>query len=74
MARPQARLGDISSHGGIIITGGTAQLRNLDLMLTQQIGVPCYVADNPVACVALGAGMGLEIRQALERAAMPVYY
>jgi rod shape-determining protein MreB len=59
---------------GIIITGGTAQLRNLDLMLTQQIGVPCYVADNPVACVALGAGMGLEIREALERAAMPVYY
>lgn len=59
---------------GIIITGGTAQLRNLDLMLTQQIGVPCYVADNPVACVALGAGKGLEIREALERAAMPVYY
>lgn len=59
---------------GIIITGGTAQLRNLDQMLTQQIGVPCYVADNPVACVALGAGRGLEIREALERAAQPTYY
>lgn len=59
---------------GIIITGGTAQLRNLDTMLTRQIGVPCYVADNPVACVALGAGKGLEIRDALERAAMPAYY
>jgi rod shape-determining protein MreB len=59
---------------GIILTGGTAQLRNIELMLTQQIGVPCYIADNPVACVALGAGWGLEIREALERAALPSYY
>ena len=59
---------------GVIITGGTAQLRNLDQLLTQQISVPCYVADNPVACVALGAGRGLEIREALDRAASPAYY
>jgi len=59
---------------GIIITGGTAQLRNIDAMLTEQIGVPCYLADNPEACVALGAGWGLEIREALERAALPTYY
>jgi rod shape-determining protein MreB len=59
---------------GVIITGGTALLRNFDAMLTQQIGVPCYVADNPAACVALGAGWGLEMREALERAALPSYY
>jgi rod shape-determining protein MreB len=58
---------------GIIITGGTAQLRNLDVLLTEQVDVPCYVADNPVACVALGAGKGLEIREMLERAAAPTY-
>jgi rod shape-determining protein MreB and related proteins len=58
---------------GIIMTGGTAQLRNLDALLTQQVDVPCYVADNPVACVALGAGRGLELREMLERAASPVY-
>ncbi len=58
---------------GIIMTGGTAQLRNLDVMLTQQVDVPCYVADNPIACVALGAGRGLEIREMLERAAPPVF-
>lgn len=58
---------------GVIITGGTALLRNIDLMLTRHIGVPCYVADNPVACVALGAGLGLEIREALERAASAEY-
>ncbi|HMQ51605.1 MAG TPA: rod shape-determining protein [Anaerolineae bacterium] len=59
---------------GIIMTGGTSQLRNLDTMLTQEIGVPCYVADNPEACVALGAGWGLEMREALERATLPAYY
>ena len=59
---------------GMIITGGTAQLRNIDRMLTQQIDVPCYVADNSVACVALGAGRALEIREALDRAASPAYY
>jgi rod shape-determining protein MreB and related proteins len=58
---------------GVIMTGGTALLRNLDLLLTRQTGVPCYVADNPIACVALGAGQGLEIREALERAASPYY-
>jgi len=59
---------------GVIITGGTALLRNLDRLLTQQISVPCYIADNPIACVALGAGRGLEIREALDRAASPAYY
>jgi len=58
---------------GIIMTGGTSQLRNLDVMLTEQADVPCYVADNPVASVALGAGLGLEIREMLERAASPTF-
>ena len=58
---------------GITMTGGTAQLRNLDVLLTEQVDVPCYVADNPVACVALGAGRGLEMREMLERAASPAY-
>ncbi len=58
---------------GIIITGGSAQLRNIDVLLTQQTSVPCYVADNPTACVALGAGKGLDMREALERAAAHDY-
>ncbi len=58
---------------GIIITGGTAQLRNIDVLLTQQTNVPCYIADNPTACVALGAGKGLDMRESLERAASQDY-
>jgi rod shape-determining protein MreB len=53
---------------GMIITGGGALLRNIDRMLTAETGVPCYIADNPLACVALGAGKSLRIREALERA------
>jgi len=35
-------------------------LRNMDRLLTQETGVPCYVAENPMACTALGAGKALE--------------
>lgn len=53
---------------GMIITGGGALLRNIDKLLTRETGVPCYIADNPLACVALGAGRALKIREALDRA------
>lgn len=45
---------------GIALTGGTAQLRRLDEYLTQQMGVPAYVADASTLCVALGTGRALE--------------
>lgn len=41
---------------GMTMIGGGALLRNLDQMLTQETGVPVYVADAPMACVAVGAG------------------
>lgn len=52
---------------GMILTGGGALLRNMDQLLTQEAGVPCYVAENPVACVALGAGRALDIYEAIRR-------
>ena len=45
---------------GMVLTGGGALLRNVDRLLTKETGVPCYVAENPLACVALGAGKALE--------------
>ena len=39
---------------GMVLTGGSAQLRNIAQLLTQETGVPAYVAENPIACVALG--------------------
>ena len=44
-----------------------AQLRNIAELLTQQTGVPCYVAENPMACVALGAGKALENYEIMRR-------
>jgi rod shape-determining protein MreB and related proteins len=44
---------------GMMLTGGGALLRNLDRLLTKETGVPCYVADDAIACVAIGAGRAL---------------
>jgi len=45
---------------GMVLTGGSALLRNIDQLLTRETQVPCYVADNPITCVAIGAGKALE--------------
>lgn len=45
---------------GMVLVGGGALLRNMDRFLTKETGVPCYVAENPMACVAIGAGRTLE--------------
>lgn len=45
---------------GIVLSGGTSQLNNLDRLMTELTGVPCHVAENPMMCVALGTGMALE--------------
>jgi rod shape-determining protein MreB len=57
---------------GIVMTGGGALLRSFDRLLTKQTGVPCYVADNPIACVALGAGKALENYEVIKRS-LPNY-
>ena len=45
---------------GMVITGGGALLRHLDKLLTRETGVPAHVADDPMSCVAIGAGKALE--------------
>lgn len=45
---------------GIVLSGGTSMLSNLDKLMTEITGVPCHVAENPLMCVALGTGMALE--------------
>jgi rod shape-determining protein MreB len=45
---------------GMVMTGGSAQLRNLGHYITQQLKVPCYVAEDPLLCVARGTGVALE--------------
>jgi rod shape-determining protein MreB len=52
---------------GMALTGGVALLREIDTLLTRETGVPAYVADNPIACTALGAGKALSELPILQR-------
>jgi rod shape-determining protein MreB len=52
---------------GMVMVGGGALLRNIDRFLTKETGVPCYVAENPMACVAIGAGKALEQLEMLKK-------
>ena len=45
---------------GIVMSGGTATLRNLDKFLTGETGVPAFVAEDPLRCVVKGTGIALE--------------
>ncbi|MBI2437122.1 MAG: rod shape-determining protein [Candidatus Magasanikbacteria bacterium] len=45
---------------GIIMSGGSSQLRNLDELISQAVGVATYVAEEPLLCVVKGTGIALE--------------
>lgn len=52
---------------GIVLSGGTAQLRNFDRLISEATGVPVYVAEDPQLCVAKGTGVALENLEAYKR-------
>ena len=52
---------------GMVLVGGGAMLRKVDELIMRETGVPAYVADAPIACVALGAGKALEQYEILRR-------
>jgi rod shape-determining protein MreB len=52
---------------GIVLTGGGGLLRNIDVLLTQETGVPCNIAENPMNCTAIGAGIALEHLEVIKR-------
>lgn len=52
---------------GVALCGGGAMLRGMDRLMTQKLGVPSYLVDDPVNCVALGAMRGLTMYRSLER-------
>jgi len=46
---------------GMVMSGGTAMLRNLDRLISKATGVPAHVANEPLFCVVKGTGMALEL-------------
>jgi rod shape-determining protein MreB len=45
---------------GIVMSGGTSTLRNFDVLLTQETGVPSHVAEEALFCVVKGTGLVLD--------------
>ncbi len=45
---------------GIVLSGGGAQLRNLDMLLREETGLPVMVSENPQLAVVLGTGKALD--------------
>jgi len=49
---------------GMVLTGGGALLRDLDILFSEETGLPVIVAEDPMTCVARGGGKALELMDA----------
>ena len=56
-------LGSDVANRGIYLTGGGALLRDIDRLISEETGLPVYIADDPLTCVARGGGMVLEMME-----------
>lgn len=45
---------------GVVMSGGTSLVKNLDKLMTKVTGVPCHVAEDALLCVVRGTGVALE--------------
>jgi rod shape-determining protein MreB len=64
---PPELAADITSRG-IVLVGGGSLLRGLDELLRQETGLPVHQVEDPLTCVAIGAGKSLEEFDAIARA------
>ncbi len=56
---PPELAGDIVDRG-IVLSGGGALLRSIDILIREETGLPITIADDPLSSVARGAGMALD--------------
>ncbi len=63
---PPELASDISSRG-IVMTGGGSLLHGLNKLLEKRTGIPTYIAEDAVSCVAKGTGISLEHLDVLEK-------
>jgi rod shape-determining protein MreB len=55
---------------GVTLTGGVALLRGIEEYVKNQLGIPAYRADDPIVCVAIGAGRALNDPAIMRRMAL----
>ncbi len=60
---------DVMSKG-MVLSGGSSLLKNLDKLLTSAIGVPAYLSEEPLLSVAKGTGMALDNLDSYKRSIM----
>ncbi|MGI5918231.1 MAG: rod shape-determining protein [Christensenellales bacterium] len=48
------------AENGICMTGGGSLLYGLDRLFSEKTGIPCYVAEDAISCVAIGTGLALD--------------
>jgi len=56
---------------GIVLAGGGALLRNLDVLIREETGLPVMIADDPISAVVLGSGRALDELNLLKEVAIP---
>lgn len=56
---PPELISDVIDRG-IVMSGGTAMLHNLDKYISTELDVPAYIAEDPLYCVVRGTGVALE--------------
>ena len=69
---PPELASDITENG-ICLTGGGALLYGMDKFISEHTKVPCYVAEDPISCVAIGTGKALENLDAFSSSAIYDY-
>lgn len=68
---PPELAGDIVDRG-IVLTGGGSLLKNIDVLIREETGLPIVLADDPLSTVAIGAGMALDQIDMLKEVAVQV--
>lgn len=68
---PPELAGDIVDRG-IVLTGGGALLKNIDVLIREETGLPITIADDPLSAVARGAGMALDQLDVLKEVTIQV--
>lgn len=68
---PPELAADLIEHG-IVMAGGGSLLKGLDKLISEETGLPVYIADDPLTAVAQGTGKVLEEIKYLKKVTVPV--